>query len=145
MRKEWLNIDEFKVNLNNLSKIIEKDLSKGLGKEQRSEDIIQKRLNINILNNYNHLLMNKYGEEIFENNVLIGYKFKENEGVLVKKKINKLEQEYNEVTVLELKDSVFIRNNVNELIKWTDTKIENGFIREIDQLKFILKMIWYIK
>jgi len=30
--------------------------------------------------------MNKYGEEIFENNVLIGYKFKENEGVLVKKK-----------------------------------------------------------
>jgi len=28
--------------------------------------------------------------------------------------------------VLELKDSVFIRNNVNELIKWTDTKIENG-------------------
>jgi len=28
MRKEWLNIDEFKVNLNNLSKIIEKDLSK---------------------------------------------------------------------------------------------------------------------
>jgi len=34
---------------------------------------------------------------------------KKNEGVLVKKKINKLEQEYNEVTVLELKDSVFIR------------------------------------
>jgi len=32
-----VNIDEFKVNLNNLSKIIEKDLSKGLGKEQRSE------------------------------------------------------------------------------------------------------------
>jgi len=83
--------------------------------------------------------MNKYGEEIFENNVLIGYKFKENEGVLVKKKINKLEQEYNEVTVLELRDSVFIRNNVNELIKWTDTKIENGFIREIDQLKFYFK------
>jgi len=41
--------------------------------------------------------------------------------------------------VLELKDSVFIRNNVNELIKWTDTKIENGFIREIDQLKFYFK------
>jgi len=40
--------------------------------------------------------MNKYGKN-FENNVLIGYKFKENEGIVKKKLI--IEQEYNEVTV----------------------------------------------
>ena len=136
MSKEWIKLEGFKGNLSEISKIINEELSKGLEQKNRMNDIIQRRLNINILNNYNHLLMDKYGEEIIENNTIIGYKINKNEGVSVKRFINKLGQECNEVTIKELIDGKFKKSNINELIKWCDIKIDEGFIREIDELKF---------
>ena len=62
MYKEWLDLSEFNSNLDKIAKIIDEELEAGIAKNKIDENNILKRLEVNLLNNYHSILMDKYGE-----------------------------------------------------------------------------------
>lgn len=67
---------------------IDDELSKEIIKKESNNTIIQNRLDKSVLNSYNSILMNRYGNEIIENGEVIGYKLFEHEGVVVKRVVD---------------------------------------------------------
>lgn len=136
MAKEWLDVSEFNSNMEEITKVIDSDLNRKNKKFINSRDVKQEILNkIPGLLNYNHLVMDRYGTEIIENNVLIGYKLNDNEGVIVNKYVNEKGYECNSVVVTEMKNGTFDRKGIN-LLKWIDIKEgktgteEEGFVKK---------------
>jgi len=136
MYREWLDISEFNSKLEDIADAIDKDLSKELNKKIIFNDNnIQKRID-NFIYDYNHVFMDNYGKEIRVNNKLIGYKLSDNEGAVVHKIKGENGFTVNLVTVKEIINDKFNLENMDlNIIKWTDTQTDDGFIREINKIK----------
>jgi hypothetical protein len=80
--------------------------------------------------------MDNYGEEVIENNQVIGFKINDFEGVIVNKYTNTNGEDFNLVYVTDVKDGCLLRReDESYILKWKDIKYENGFIREINNFR----------
>lgn len=136
MYREWLDISEFNSKLEDIADTIDKDLSKELNKKIiLNDNNIQKRID-NFISDYNHVFMDNYGQEIRVNNKLIGYKLSDNEGAVVQRIKGANGLSVNLVTVKEIINDKFNLENMDlNIIKWTDTQTDDGFIRDINKIK----------
>lgn len=149
MSKEWLPFEDFKCNIDEITKTMNEVLSNN-DKEREKDDIVKKRLNMNKLNPYNNIIMNNYGEKIMEtdgkdiNKNRSIYKINDYEALEVNLMKDVKGNEYNEVIVKELIDGQISSKDQNitvqlgdeAIIKWCDFKQEDGgFLRVIDKLK----------
>ncbi len=97
--------------------------------------VLKKRID-NFINKYNNALMDNYGKEIRDNNKLIGYKLSDNEGAVVQRMTGENGLSVNLVTVKEIMNDKFNLDDRDlNIIKWTDTQTEDGFIRDINKIK----------
>lgn len=85
MYREWLDIDEFDTNLDNLAAVIDAELAKdkNINKGSLHAKTVKNVLENSVINNYKYSLMDNYGEAIIENNKVIGYKLFSLECVVV--------------------------------------------------------------
>lgn len=80
--------------------------------------------------------MDNYGDKVIENNIIIGYKINEFEGVIVNKYTNTNGEDFNFVYVTDVKDGRLIRRDEKSyILKWKDIKDGEGFIREIQNFR----------
>jgi len=136
MYREWLDISEFNSKLEDIADVIDKDLSKQLHKKIiLNDNSIQKRID-NFISDYKHVFMDNYGKEIRVNNKLIGYKLSDNKGAVVHKMKGANGLSVNLVTVKEIINDKFNLENMDfNIIKWSDTQTEDGFIRDFNKIK----------
>jgi hypothetical protein len=138
MYREWLDINEFTKGIDDIAKVIDTVISKEVNKTLSTTKLINKRLSISSINKYSHALRDNYGTEIIEDNKVIGYKRSSSEGLILNRKegVNGLSMNF--VTVKEIINGKLEDNCTEDnsnLIKWTDYKTDNGFIREINKIK----------
>ena len=118
MNRVWLDINDFKDNdIANITKTVNNSLSK---KKFNKDDLILKRLSIVENDNYNHIIMDNYGEFMNSNGLITEYRLNENQYIKVKKDQNNM----NLITVKNFD------NSDNNLIQWSDSKTDFGFIRK---------------
>ena len=118
MNRVWLDINDFKDNdIANITKTVNNSLSK---KKFNKDDLILKRLSIVENDNYNHIIMDNYGDFMNSNGLITEYRLNENQYIKVKKVQNNM----NLITVKNFD------NSDNNLIQWSDSKTDFGFIRK---------------
>jgi DNA polymerase type B, organellar and viral len=138
MYREWLDINEFNKGIEDIAKVIDKDISKEINKTLATNKLINNRLSKISINKYNQVLMDKYGTEIIVDNKVIGYKLSSSEGLIVTRNEGVNGLSINFVMVKEIINGKLEDNCTNDksnLVKWTDTKTDNGFIREFNKMK----------
>jgi hypothetical protein len=114
MYRKWLDLSNFNCNLDTIAKTIDAEISKEINKKESNNTIINNRLEKSVLNSYNSILMNRYGNEIIENGEVIGYKLFEHEGVVVKRVVAEKGVESNIVTVKEIINGKLVVEGEND-------------------------------
>ncbi len=61
MYREWLDLEEFKASLGEITKVINDNLKKDIEQKTGENKNIKKRLNMNIDNNNKNIIMYNYG------------------------------------------------------------------------------------
>ena len=138
MGRPWLSVDEFDLDRENLSYLLDDVIEKKLSYWTKS--LIEKNTSNKISNLKNYLykdvFMDNYGDLVLDKNkILIGYKLQNNSYISVKTYMNNENLKCNKVSIRD-----FDANNLTFkpyiLREWIDTKTESGFIREYNKTKY---------
>ena len=128
MNRVWLEITDFNVKDNDYSTITH-TLDNLLAKKSsniNNNNLIKERLSSIENDSYSNILMDNYGTPIYNNGLTTDYSLNNYQYLSVKYDSNNT----NFITVKNFD------NSDNNLIKWTDTKTDFGFIRLKDFVKF---------
>ena len=126
MNRHWLDINDFKENdISSISNTMDNLLSKN-NSIFNKEELIMKRLSSIENDKYNNIIMDNYGETISINDLTTEYTLNSNQFLSVKKGTNNT----NYITVKNFD------NSDNNLIQWSDTKTDFGFIRKNESVKY---------
>lgn len=140
MGRPWLDAKEFKINLSDVTKALDKQIEKEtsdshLGLSSNNKKFSEKAFKLKSYE-YADVIMDNYGESIFDkNNNLIGYKLNENEFVSIITYYNDENLLCNKVSIKEF-DEINLSFK-NELINsWVDIRTDLGFTREFNKKKY---------
>ena len=126
MNRVWLELNDFNVKKNEFDTIT-KTVNNSLSKIKfNKEELIMKRLSSVDIDNYNHIIMDNYGIPINSSSLVNDYRLNENQYI----KVKKLQNNMNLITVKNFD------NSDQNLIKWSDTKKDFGFIRKKDNISY---------
>ena len=127
MNRVWLDLKDFNIKENDISTLTNTmdNLLANFKSEINKDDLIMKRLSIIENDIYSNIIMDNYGEIISSNGISTEYTLNSNQFLSVKKANNT-----NFITVKN------IDNSDQNIMNWSDTKTDFGFIRNIDSVKY---------
>ena len=127
MNRVWLDLNEFNIKENDISTLTNTmdNLLANFKSEINKDDLIMKRLSIIENDSYSNIIMDNYGEIISSNAISTEYYLNSNQFLSVKKANNT-----NFITVKN------VDNSDHNIMNWSDTKTDFGFIRNIDSVKY---------